>query len=240
MIGTAGWSLPSALASAFPIAGSHLRRYSAVFSAVEINSSFYRAHRRETYVKWASTVPAAFAFSVKLPREITHDLRLRTSAKPLAKFFGEIDGLGSHLRCVLIQLPPSLAFDRTTVEQFLALFRRHSRGAAVFEPRHASWFEPAVEDVLREFDMGRAGTDPALCAAAAKPVPATRVAYHRLHGSPRMYYSDYDETFLASLVNRLTAPEAGVSERWCIFDNTAHGFATANALRVSELLQTHP
>jgi uncharacterized protein YecE (DUF72 family) len=237
-IGTAGWSLPSTSAFAFPPAGSHLQRYSAVFNAVEINSSFYRAHRRETYERWSSTVPAEFAFSVKLPREITHDLRLRTSAEPLEKFFDEIAGLGSRLRCVLMQLPPSLPFDRETVEEFLTLVRNHYRGAAVFEPRHITWFEPTVEEVLHEFEAGRAGTDPALCAEARKPMPNATVAYYRLHGSPRMYYSDYDETFLASVVNELTETNSGVSERWCIFDNTAHGFATANALRVLELLRS--
>ena len=43
-IGTAGWSIPSACASHFPAEGSHLERYAQVFNAVEINSSFYRAH----------------------------------------------------------------------------------------------------------------------------------------------------------------------------------------------------
>ena len=238
MIGTAGWSLPRATASAFPETGSHLERYSAVFNAVEINSSFYRAHRRETYARWASTVPIDFRFSVKLPREITHTLRLRDAAEPLAKFVDEIEGLGAQLGCVLIQLPPSLAFERATVEQFLELFRRTFRGFAVLEGRHLTWFEPEVEDRLRAFDIGRVGSDPALCPAAAIPPMGTSVAYRRLHGSPRMYYSDYDETFLASLTAELTAPMPRVQERWCIFDNTAHGFATANALRVLELLQT--
>jgi len=234
-IGTAGWSLPRGVAPRFPGDGSHLQRYGAVFDAVEINSSFYRPHRRETYAKWAATVPSDFRFSVKLAREITHDLRLRACARPLVKFLGEIEGLGTRLGCLLIQLPPSFAFERAPVKRFLALLRRHFEGNAVVEPRHLTWFEPAAEDTLRAFDIGRVGSDPALCADAATPMTNSRVSYRRLHGSPRMYYSDYDEAFLESVAADLTAHASRTRDCWCIFDNTAHGHATANALRLVEL-----
>lgn len=234
-IGTAGWSLPRGVASHFPDHGSHLQRYAAVFDAVEINSSFYRPHRRETYARWAATVPSGFRFSVKLAREITHDLRLRACARPLLKFLGEIDGLGARLGCLLIQLPPSFAFERALVTRFLTLLRRHFDGSAVIEPRHATWFESVAEDTLRAFDIGRVGSDPALCTDAAMPMANARVAYRRLHGSPRMYYSDYDEAFLKSVAADLTAPGSRARDCWCIFDNTTHGHATANALRLVEL-----
>jgi uncharacterized protein YecE (DUF72 family) len=234
-IGTAGWSLPHGVASFFPESASHLQRYSAVFNAVEINSSFYRSHRRETYARWAATVPSGFRFSVKLPREITHDLRLRACAGPLQKFLREIEGLGARLGCLLIQLPPSFAFERAPVTRFLTLLRRHFNGNAVVEPRHLTWFAPIAEDTLRTFDMGRVGSDPALCVDAATPMAKTRVAYRRLHGSPRMYYSSYDEAFLESVAADLTAPGSRARLEWCIFDNTAHGHATANALRLVEL-----
>jgi uncharacterized protein YecE (DUF72 family) len=238
-IGTAGWALPRSTVGAFPAAGTHLQRYSRVFNAAEINSSFYRAHRTETYAKWASSVPADFRFSVKVPREITHTLRLQACARPLKQFLGEIAGLGSKLGCVLIQLPPSFAFERRLARSFLTLLRRHFEGSAVIEPRHRSWFEPAAEEVLREFDIGRVGSDPALVAAAATPMVGTRLLYRRLHGSPRMYFSSYDESYLERLARDMTAPSRS-REHWCIFDNTAHGFATANALRLAELVQGQP
>jgi uncharacterized protein YecE (DUF72 family) len=65
----------------------------------------------------------------------------------------------------------------------------------------------------------------------------SRVKYWRLHGSPRMYYSCYDENALRRIADRLVANDARVRERWCIFDNTAHGHATANALRLAKLVQ---
>src|SRR4051794_36302621 len=127
-IGCAGWSLPRSSAQFFPQIGTGLERYAAIFNAAEINSSFYRAHRRETYARWASLVPSGFRFSVKVPQDITHGLRLTACARPLRQFVDEIGGLRSRLGCILIQLPPSLAFQRAAIRKFLALLRRHYDG----------------------------------------------------------------------------------------------------------------
>ena len=235
-IGCAGWSLPRSSIASFPEIGSHLERYAAVFNAAEINSSFYRSHRRETYVRWASAVPIDFRFSVKVPKEITHTLRLKACARPLKQFLIEIGGLGERLGCVLIQLPPSFAFQRAVVRAFLTLLRRNFEGDAVLEPRHLSWFEPDVDAFLREFNVGRVASDPSLCAAAARPGANCSVAYFRLHGSPRMYYSSYDDAYLRGVAAELKR-HAKSQPAWCIFDNTAHGFATSNALRLMALLR---
>lgn len=236
-IGCAGWSLPRGSIAAFPKTGSHLERYAAVFNAVEINSSFYRSHRHETYARWAASVPIGFRFSVKLPKEITHALRLKACARPLKQFLSEIGGLGSHLGCVLIQLPPSFAFQRAVVRPFLTLLRRHFDGDAVLEPRHITWFDPGVEAMLHEFNVSPVASDPALCAAAARCSVDSRVAYFRLHGSPRMYYSSYDESYLRGVADELKRHHANAQQAWCIFDNTAHGFATTNALRLMRLVR---
>ena len=236
-VGCAGWALPRSAAASFPEIGSHLERYAAVLNAAEINSSFYRSHRHETYVRWAASVPLDFRFSVKLPKEITHTLRLKTCARPLKTFLSEIAGLGARLGCMLIQLPPSFAFHRAVVGQFLTLLRRHFDGDAVIEPRHVTWFEPEVEAMLHEFNVSRVASDPALCAAAALPGADSSVAYFRLHGSPRMYYSNYDDGHLRGVAAELNRHHAKSQRAWCIFDNTAHGFATMNALRLKKLLR---
>src|SRR5690349_6695706 len=118
LIGCAGWSLPRDTWPRFSGAGTHLERYASRFAAVEINSSFYRSHRPETYIRWAASVPGAFRFAVKLPKAITHVLRLRQPAAPLAEFLAEVAGLGSRLGCLLVQLPPSLGFDRKLARAF--------------------------------------------------------------------------------------------------------------------------
>src|SRR5947209_16149244 len=105
-VGTAGWTIPKQHAAAFPGSGSHLERYAQRLNAVEINSSFYRPHRRATYERWAASVSADFRFSVKLPRAITHDLRLTGADAALDEFLAQASGLGARFAVVLIQLPP--------------------------------------------------------------------------------------------------------------------------------------
>jgi len=113
-VGTAGWAIRKEHAAAFPAGGTHLQRTAQRFNAVEINSSFYRPHRRATYERWAASVPDDFAFAVKAPRTITHDLRLAGADAVLDRFLAEASGLGIKLGVLLFQLPPSLAFDART------------------------------------------------------------------------------------------------------------------------------
>ena len=235
-IGCAGWTLPSAHAGAFPRDGSHLQRYSAVFAAVEINSSFYKAHRRETYERWARSTPLTFRFSVKLPKAITHELRLRRSARLLDEFLEQARGLGRRFGAVLVQLPPSLAFERAVARRFFAQMRDRFDGRVVIEPRHASWFDERADKLLREFSVGRVAADPALNEAAMLPGGDPSLAYFRLHGSPRMYYSSYDDAFLATVAQRMRAAARGAREVWCMFDNTAHSHAVPNALCLAQML----
>jgi uncharacterized protein YecE (DUF72 family) len=232
MIGTAGWSIPAQHAAAFPTEGSHLERYSRRFSAVEINSSFYRPHRPSTYERWAATVPADFRFAVKMPKEITHTRRLAQVAEPLTRFLGEAGALGGKLGPILVQLPPSLAFKADLAGFFLDLRARFD-GDIVCEPRHRSWFTDEVDQMLVELRIARVAADPAVVPRAAEPGGWPGLRYYRLHGSPRMYYSAYPPEALDALTQQL----AGDNGRaWCIFDNTAEGAATHDAMTVTDML----
>jgi hypothetical protein len=130
-IGTAGWNVPAAQAEHFPPEGTHLARYAAVFSAAEINSCFHRPHRPATYARWAATVPEDFRFAVKVPKEVTHALRLVDAEAPLARFLDEVGALGGKLGPLLLQLPPSLGFDAGVLARFLDLLRARFDGALV-------------------------------------------------------------------------------------------------------------
>jgi uncharacterized protein YecE (DUF72 family) len=237
-IGTAGWTLPKAVAGRFAAEGSHLERYAGGFNCVEVNSSFHRPHRRATWERWARSVPEGFRFSVKMPKRITHEAKLVGAGAALLEFFEQVGGLEDKLGPVLVQLPPKLAFDEGVVREFLGTVRELYAGALVCEPRHASWFNGA-DALLREFGVGRVAADPPKGSGlAGEPAGDVSVRYWRLHGAPRAYYSDYDEAFLRGLADRLIADAAllPASERWVIFDNTALGCATGNALRLTELL----
>ena len=228
-VGTAGWSIPRAEQAHFPPGDSHLARYSRVLPAVEINSTFYRPHRASTFERWAATVPRAFRFSVKAPRTITHDQRL-TDVALLETFLAELAPLGSRLGCLLVQLPPSLAFDARVARAFFKVLRkRFDRGVAL-EPRHASWFGKPADRLLNDFEIARVAADPPKAEGGGDPGGWRGLAYFRLHGSPRVYYSSYEDAFLDALAGKLQALRRRRIPAWCIFDNTALGAATANAL----------
>jgi uncharacterized protein YecE (DUF72 family) len=201
---------------------------------VEINSSFYRPHRASTYARWAACVPHHFRFAVKIPRAITHELCLLRCDDVLARFLSEVTGLGGKLGPLLVQLPPRLAFDHGSAREFFRLLREKFAGDAVCEPRHASWFAMPADDMLKQHRIARVAADPAPAPEAARPGGWSGLAYYRLHGSPRMYYSEYGDAYLAAVARELTGM-AG-AKRWCIFDNTARGAAVINALRMRELL----
>jgi uncharacterized protein YecE (DUF72 family) len=237
-IGTAGWSIPNEHAAPFPLLGSHLERYAAVFNAVEINSSFYRPHRRVTYERWAASVPEGFRFAVKVPKAITHERRLKGVGDLLERFLSEVAGLGPKLGPLLVQLPPSLAYETGTSDVFLRDLRNQAAGSLVCEPRHRSWFAPDVEELLDELRIARVAADPAPVPGAGEPGGWRGLLYWRLHGSPRKYYSPYSKEALAQMAQRLADERATGSEVWCIFDNTAAFAATRDARTTKTLVQT--
>ena len=230
-VGCAGWAIPAAHAARFPAEGTHLARYAARLPAVEINSSFYRPHRPATYAKWAAAVPADFRFAVKVPRAATHERRLKDTGEVLDRFLCEATQLGDRLGPLLVQLPPSLAFDSPVAEAFFADLRGRFSGGVVVEPRHRSWFTPAATRLIVAHRVARVAADPAVVPAAAEPGGWDALVYLRLHGTPKVYYSNYDAAYLETLVATMTAA-ARRAETWCVFDNTADGWATVNALDV--------
>lgn len=235
-VGCAGWSIPSRHAALFGPGDSMLARYATRFSVVEINSSFYRPHQQKTYARWAAAVPADFRFSVKLPKTISHESGLVGIGPTLDRFLDEAAGLGSTLGGLLLQLPPSLAFDARRVSSFLGTLRRRTQTPLVCEPRHASWFSASADALLHRHDVARAAVDPPRVPEAALPGGAARWRYWRWHGAPRMYYSDYDEPTLQALAAQVRQHTVPRQLPWVIFDNTAHGHAVANAARLQELL----
>ena len=236
-IGTAGWSIPKEHAAPFLATGSHLESYARILNAVETNSSFYRPHRTATYERWAAFVPEELRFAVKIPKAITHERRLKETGDLLDRFLLEVAGLGPQLGPLLVQLPPSLAFQVGVADRFLADLRSRVAGSIVCEPRHASWFTPDVDGLLGELRVARVAADPAPVAGAGEPGGWQGLSYYCLHGSPQMYYSAYSPEALTQVAERLAGDAARCVETWCIFDNTAAFAATGDALTTKGLVQ---
>lgn len=238
LVGCAGWSLSSRDSGSFAADGSHLERYARVFPCVEINSSFYRSHQAKTYARWAASVPASFRFSVKLPRTITHDSRLQQPEEALRAFLDEVAALEDKLGCILVQLPPSLALEAGQARRFFSLLREWTSVPAACEPRHSSWFTPQGAALLRDAGVACVRAHPSPV-AGAEPLGDSAMLYIRLHGAPDMYYSAYDEAFIAAVAVRMREALDESRAVWCIFDNTARAAAIPNALALMRSLSTH-
>ncbi|MGE5562220.1 MAG: DUF72 domain-containing protein [Bacillota bacterium] len=235
-IGTAGWSIPRQVAPEFPAEGSSLERYAARFGVAEINSSFHRPHRQSTWQRWHDSVPESFRFSVKLPKAITHQAKLVGCSDALAHFLDQTSPLGEKLAVYLVQLPPKLAFDETVAAAFFGELAQGTPANIACEPRHPSWFTAEADDFLERTDVARVAADPAVCEAAALPGGSSKLRYWRLHGSPAMYRSSYqDRIGLYAATLRQSAPPA--QESWCIFDNTASSAAAGDALALMRAIE---
>jgi uncharacterized protein YecE (DUF72 family) len=235
LIGTAGWSLPRAEQEHFAGTGSHLERYAARFAVVEINSSFHRSHRTATWLRWSDSVPEGFRFSVKMPKTITHTHQLRDTDELVVSFLAEAGVLGSKLGCLLVQLPPKLAFDAAVADAFFAKLRAKTSIAVACEPRHESWFNAATDELLTMHQIARVAADPARVPAAGATGGWRGMSYYRLHGSPKVYYSSYSPQFIAALADRIQQQESTAGgDVSVIFDNTTLGAATRNALDLAE------
>ncbi len=236
VIGTAGWAIPAADRPAFPSEGTVLQRYATRLAGVEVNSSFYRPHRRSTWQRWAESVPNDFRFAVKIPKAISHDRRLADVDAQLAQFLDEVGGLGDKLTILLLQLPPSFAFDADLLSAFVAALSARTALPLACEPRHPSWFSAEADALLVSRRVARVAADPARVPEAASPGGWRGLSYWRLHGSPVMYRTAYRGARLREMAAAITADSAPDRSVWCMFDNTASSAAMGDALDLAHLL----
>ncbi len=159
-----------------------------------------------------------------------HERRLHDYGELLDRFANEVAGLGEKRGPVLVQLPPSLGFDPAAARRFLADARQILGGAIACEPRHASWFGEEADAVLASKHIARVVADPVVSPAGSMPGGWHGFAYFRLHGVPRIYWSDYPAAAIDQHAENVRDLLMAGYEVWTIFDNTAAGRAPVNAL----------
>ncbi|BCD60334.1 MULTISPECIES: DUF72 domain-containing protein [unclassified Nitratiruptor] len=230
-IGTAGWSIPKTYAHLFPKEGTHLERYAQVFNITEINKTFYQLPRASTLQKWSQSTPDHFRFSVKMHRSFTHIHKLR-STENLHDFIKHLQNLGNKWLALLIQLPPKLTFESEIAIPFFSTLRSIYQGHIALEARNETWLE--AKEVLHQFDISLVAADPPRFEGNDKPLFYTDLIYYRLHGSPKIYYSKYDEKFLRNIADNIIRLEA--KDTLVIFDNTASGAAIENAYELRQII----
>lgn len=136
----------------------YLAHYSRFFNAVEVDSTFYGTPRADTVKRWGQMTPADFVLCLKMPRIITHELRLADAEEEVEAFLETARLLGEKLGPILIQFPPDFARDQIGV---LAAFLRglpHDVGYAV-EFRHRSWHATATGMLLQKHGVAWVSTE---------------------------------------------------------------------------------
>jgi uncharacterized protein YecE (DUF72 family) len=227
-VGTSGWSYYSFKGIFYPEElkpKEWLKFYSQHFKTVEINATFYRTPRPQTFKKWYHETPADFIFTIKAPKVITHIKRLKEVAEELKVFLKSIAHLGEKARVLLFQLPPSLKYERGLIEQFLELLSEDYR--SVIEIRNASFHNEEFADLLRKKGVALCFSDCGGRYPSWYEVITADFLYLRLHGSPELYVSNYTDEELKSLAKLVKSYQ--VKEAYVYFDNTALGYAVLNA-----------
>jgi uncharacterized protein YecE (DUF72 family) len=207
--------------------------YCSVFSTVELNVTFYRLLKPETFERWSRNSPPGFTFSVKGSRFITHVKRLNAPEGPLERFFEGVLRLGEKLSVVLWQFPPGFSRDTARLERFLASLNPYPvRNSLEF--RNESWLTDEIIALCRE-----AGAS--LCMAdwprfiADLPVTSGFV-YMRRHGRGGSYAGRYSAGELNSDAQRIREYLRRGLEVHIYFNNDACGYAAMNARELSDIM----
>jgi uncharacterized protein YecE (DUF72 family) len=204
-----------------------LRYYGTRFSGVEINYTFYRFASVRQLQSWAKEVPDHFTFTLKAPRRVTHELRLRDAADMAADFCETARALKHKLGALLFQLPPFLKRDTPRLEDFLHQLPPGFRVA--FEFRNPTWFADEVYDTLRRFGV-------ALCVVESpdRVVPLQSTADF---GYFRLRQPEYSDADLAECAARIQAAAAGWQDVFIYFKHEQDGQGPIFASKLRALLE---
>jgi uncharacterized protein YecE (DUF72 family) len=232
-IGTSGWNYDHWREVFYPKdrpKSKWLEFYTQHYQTVELNASFYRLPKPQTFENWREKTPDKFVWAVKANRYITHIKRINDVQEPLEKFFSAADCLREKLGPVLFQLPPNLSFDETVLCSLCETLPDNHRYA--LEVRHPSWEQPRAIDILRHYNIALCISDTAGRYPYIEEDTATFI-YIRLHGSKKLYTSEYTEEELRAYAQKIRDWSKDV---YVYFDNDYGGYAIKNARRLKEIL----
>jgi uncharacterized protein YecE (DUF72 family) len=232
-IGTSGWNYKHWKEIFYPPkvpASKWLDFYADRFDTVEVNATFYRLPKPQTFDNWYRKTPDHFIWSVKGSKFITHTRRLKDCGEPLSRLYGSLERLNEKLGPILFQLPPSLSFDRDLFIRFCENLNPGLRHT--IEIRHPSWIDHQVFEILKAHNFAFCISDTAGRYPYHEEITADFI-YIRLHGSRKLYASEYSEEELQSWAGKIK--EWGL-DTYLYFDNDFEGFAVKNAERLREIL----
>jgi uncharacterized protein YecE (DUF72 family) len=214
-IGTSGYNYPEWRGSFYPEkfpTTKMLSYYAERFNSVEVNYTFYRVPTEKLLQGWADGTPPGFTFTLKAPRRITHDSKLRNVADLTRTFCQTAEVLGDKRGVLLFQLPPNFKRDDGVFTAFLDTVPAGMRAA--FEFRHESWHDPVIFDALRQRNL-------ALCIADSEKmstpvVPTADYSYFRLR----------DEGYQPADIERwatVISAQSGIADAYVYFKHEEQG-----------------
>lgn len=228
-IGTSGWNYPDWRGSFYPQGlpqKQWLQHYTAHFKAVEINATFYRKFKDQTYHNWFARTPEGFRFVLKAPRAITHVKHLVDPDEDIQAFDRSAHLLAEKLGLILLQIAPQTPYNPQRLKNALSVFSQPSKIAVEF--RHKAWLTEEIYHLLRDFGAVLVNSD-----YPGHPLTdclTSAVGYLRLHGRTRWYDHDYTPEELESIAETAQRMAAdGAKEVYIFFNNTASGYAAQNA-----------
>jgi uncharacterized protein YecE (DUF72 family) len=228
-IGTCGWQYDDWREAFYPrelTKTGWLAEYAKTFDTVECDNAFYRLPSRETFEKWASTLPDGFTMAVKASRFLTHIKRMKDPEEPVGRMLEHCNGLGDRLGPILLQLPPSLKADVDRLDATLACFPTSIRVAV--EARHPSWWSNEVRQVLEKRGATLVWAD-----RLGKPItPLWRTAdwgYVRLHEGRAQPRPNYGEAALHTWLRRIEDTWTSRHDVLVYFNNDHGAAAVRNA-----------
>ncbi|HEX2123483.1 MAG TPA: DUF72 domain-containing protein [Thermoanaerobaculia bacterium] len=250
-LGTQGWNYDAWVGPFYPIgtrAADYLALYARAFDTVEVDSTFYAVPSAKSVRDWAARVPARFTFALKLPKEISHDNRLRDAAGVAPLFFDCARELGAKLGPILIQLGPDFGpAERPALAAFLSQLPRDLQFAVEFRQR--GWIEEGVLALLADHNVALALTDarwiPRRTMLALAEQPTADFAYVRWMGPNRdiVDYSriQFDRTReLEAWAHVLRGLAARVRTVWGFANNHFAGHSPSTARDLQKLVGQEP
>lgn len=207
--------------------------YAATFDTVEINNSFYRLPKPETFAGWRDQAPPGFCYAVKANRYLAQSKKLKDCEEPIARMMASVGALRPALGPLLYQLPPHFKVNLDRLEAFLAIVPKDA--ANVFEFREPSWYCDAVFALLERYGA-------ALCVhdmpGSTSPRLATGpAAYVRFHGTTGKYVGRYSDAALTEWSDWIAQQAREGRPVWAYFNNDIHGHAIDDALTLRAMIR---
>src|SRR5205085_57040 len=199
--------------------------YAGHFDTAEINNSFYRLPKAETFEKWRAQAPPGFCYAVKANRFLTQAKKLKDCAEPLQRMMVPFRALGDRLGVILYQLPPHFRINLERLADFLALAPKDVTN--VFEFRDPSWYADETFALLEKHGAS-------FCVHDMKGSETERIAVGpaadiRLHGAGGKYWGRYSDDALLSWTDWLVRQAKSGRRIWCYFNNDIHAHAIHDA-----------